>query len=127
MSAWSSYVCSSDLTPDAVVVSAGDARVSPECEQLSAGADVLVHEGCRTSAMAPMIAGTVFETIFSYHADTVQLGAMAARADVSHLVLTHLIPPPESHAAADAYTHDLREGGSRGRVTVGRPLTTITL
>src|SRR3546814_8395082 len=114
-------------TPDAVVVISGDTRVCPEIEQLSAGADVLVHEACRTSAMAPMIAGTVFETIFSYHADTVELGAMAARADVSHLVLTHLIPPPESPGDADAFTQGHRAGGYKGRVTVGVELTTIHL
>ena len=66
-------------TPDATVVVSGDTRVCSEVEQLSVGADVLVHEACRTSALQPLIAGTVFEKIFSYHADTVELGAMAAR------------------------------------------------
>jgi ribonuclease Z len=49
-------------TPDAVVVISGDTRVCAEVEQLAHGADVLVHEACRTSAMAPLIAGTVFTT-----------------------------------------------------------------
>jgi outer membrane biosynthesis protein TonB len=61
---------------------------------LAQGADVLVHEACRTSAMAPAIADTVFETIFSYHADTVPLGAMAARAGVPHVVPPPPRPPP---------------------------------
>ncbi len=39
-----------------------------------------------------LIADSVYETIFSYHADTVELGEMAARAGVPHVVLTHLIP-----------------------------------
>jgi ribonuclease Z len=114
-------------TPDGVVVISGDTRVCDEVEELSTGADVLVHEACRTSAMAPLIAGTVFETIFSYHADTVALGDMAARAGVPHVVLTHLIPPPESPAEADAFAADLREGGYEGRITVGEDLTRVEL
>jgi len=114
-------------TPDAVVVISGDTRVCREVEQLAAGADVMVHEACRRSAMAPLIAGTVFETIFSYHADTIELGAMAERSGVPHVILTHLIPPPEHDRDAEAFAQDLRDGGYGGRVTVGRDLATLVL
>lgn len=114
-------------TPDGVVVVSGDTRVCAEVEALAAGADVLVHEACRTTAMAGAIAGTVFATIFDYHADTVALGGLARRAGVAHLVLTHLIPPPDTSADADAFATDVREGGYTGPLTVGEDLTTITL
>lgn len=114
-------------TPDGVVVVSGDTRVCAEVEALAAGADVLVHEACRTSAMAPLVAGTVYETIFSYHADSVALGGLAARAGVTHLVLTHLIPPPERPGDAEAFVADVRSGGYEGRVTVGEDLCTITI
>jgi ribonuclease Z len=114
-------------TPDAVVVVSGDTRVCAEVEDLARGADVLVHEACRTSAMAPLIAGTVFETIFSYHADTVDLGAMAERAGVPHVVLTHLIPPPDAQGDTAKFADDLRTGGYGGRITVGEDLTTIRI
>jgi len=114
-------------TRDAVVVISGDTRVCTEVEQLTVGADVLVHEACRMSAMAELIAGTVYETIFSYHADTVELGAMAARVGVPHVVLTHLIPPPDSPPDAEKFAGDLRAGGYGGRVTVGEDLTRISL
>ncbi len=114
-------------TPDGVVVISGDTRVCAEVEELCTGASVVVHEACRRSAMAPLIAGTVYETIFSYHADTVELGAMAARAGVPHVVLTHLIPPPDTPAEADAFRQDLLDGGYHGMVTVGEDLTKITL
>ncbi len=114
-------------TPDAIVVISGDTRVCPEVEQLSVGADVLVHEACRTSAMGPLIAGTVFEAIFSYHADTVELGGMATRAGVPHVMLTHLIPPPEAPGDAETFVQDLRDGGYLGHVTVGEDLTTVSL
>lgn len=114
-------------TPDGVVVISGDTRVCREVEGLAIGADLLVHEACRTSAMAPLIAGTVFETIFSYHADTVELGAMAARAGVPQVVLTHLIPPPESPGDAERFAQDLRDGGYSGLITVGEDLSTVVL
>lgn len=112
-------------TPGAVAVVSGDTRVCAEVEALAAGADLLVHEACRTSAMQPLIEGTVFETIFSYHADTVALGAMAARTGVPHVVLTHLIPPPDTPEDAARFADDLRAGGYTGEITVGEDLTTI--
>ncbi len=58
-----------------------------------------MHEACRTAAMRDLIDGTSFEHVFSYHADTHELGAMAERAGVGHLLLTHLIPPPSDDSA----------------------------
>jgi ribonuclease Z len=114
-------------TPDGAVVVSGDTRVCAEVEELCAGAAVVVHEACRRTALAGAVAGTVFETIFSYHADTVELGGMARRAGVPHLVLTHLIPPPGTDAEAAAFAADVRAGGYSGRVTVGVDLTTVEL
>ena len=85
-----------------VVVISGDTRVCDEVLDLASGADVLVHEACRAAVMALLIAGTPFERIFDYHADTVALGALADAAGVGHLVLTHLIPPPTDPAEEDA-------------------------
>jgi ribonuclease Z len=114
-------------TPDAVVVISGDTRVCLEVQEICAGADLLVHEACRATVMEPLIAGTVFERIFSYHADTVELGRMATRAGVPHVLLTHLIPPPDTPGDAEAFAGDLRQGGYQGRITVGEDLTTVTL
>ena len=114
-------------TPDGIVVISGDTRVCQEVEDLAADADVLVHEACRSTALASVIAGTTFETIFSYHADTVALGAMAERAGVPHVLLTHLIPPPDTVGQAEGFAQDLRDGGYRGRVTVGEDLTTVVV
>ncbi len=114
-------------TPDGVVVISGDTRVCTEVEDLARGADLLVHEACRTTALADLIAGTPFETIFSYHADTVPLGAMAARTGVPHVVLTHLIPPPDRPVDEESFAQDLRDGGYRGEITVGQDLTTVVL
>lgn len=115
-----------DTPRDSVVIS-GDTRVCDEVEHLAAGADLLVHEACRTQAMRDMIDGTSFEHVFSYHADTHQLGAMAERAGVGRLLLTHLIPPPTDDLGAAAFADDVRSGGYSGVVTVGQDLLTLGL
>lgn len=114
-------------TPAGAVVISGDTRVCAEVESLTAGAHILVHEACRKTAMSKQIAGTVFETIFSYHADTVALGEMAQRVGVPHLVLTHLIPQPSTPEDEAKFERDVRDGGYTGRVSVGRDLMTFTL
>lgn len=114
-------------TPVGAVVISGDTRVCAEVEALARGAHILVHEACRTTAMTEAITGTVFENIFSYHADTVPLGTMAERSAIPHLVLTHLIPAPNNEAEESAFESDIRQGGYTGRVTVGRDLMSFRL
>ncbi|MHC3472640.1 MBL fold metallo-hydrolase [Streptomyces sp. 7R007] len=114
-------------TPDGVVAVSGDTRVCDEIADLARGADVLVHEACRSTALAEAVRGTRFETIFSYHADTVALGALAHRIGLPHLVLTHLIPAPTTPQEEQSFIDDVRRGGYAGRVTVGRDLTTIDI
>jgi ribonuclease Z len=114
-------------TPDGVVIVSGDTRVCDEIGELAAGADVVVHEACRTSAMRSLIEGTPFEQIFDYHADTVDLGRMAEDAGIGHLVLTHLIPSPTDADGERSFADDVRAGGYTGRLTVGHDLLTIEL
>ena len=54
-------------------------------------------------------------------------GDTRERAGVPHVVLTHLIPPPDRPEDAAAFADDLRAGGFTGRITVGEDLTTVTL
>ncbi|MFM8973548.1 MAG: MBL fold metallo-hydrolase, partial [Actinomycetota bacterium] len=114
-------------TPTAVVVISGDTRVCAEVEELARDADVLVHEACRRTALRDAIAGTAYETIFDYHADTVALGGLAQRAGVGHLVLTHLIPPPRNDRDAHGFAEDVRSGGYEGRLTVGEDLFSVEI
>ncbi|MFI0421106.1 MBL fold metallo-hydrolase [Spongiactinospora sp. 9N601] len=114
-------------TPDGTVVISGDTRVCEEVEVLSRNADVLVHEACRTTALRAAVAGTPFEKIFAYHADTVALGGLAMRAGVGHLMLTHLIPAPDDEAGEGAFEQDVRLGGYTGTLAVGRDLMTATI
>jgi len=112
-------------TPDGRIVISGDTRVCSEVEELSRGVDILVHEACRSKALGDSVRDTVFEKIFSYHADTVALGGLAARAGVGRLVLTHLIPSPRNDTEEAGFVDDVRRGGFTGEVTVGRDLMTF--
>lgn len=110
-------------TASASLVVSGDTTICDTLESLCSGADVVVHEAFRTSAVAGLLSDPA--AIAAYHSDTVELGAMAARADIGHLVLTHLIPPPDTPSAKEAFIADVRAGGYTGRVTVADDLTTI--
>jgi len=109
-------------SPNGVIVISGDTKACREVEELSQGVDILVHEACRATALRDLIVGTRIEAIFSYHADAVELGALATRAEVRHLVLTHLIPAPSAPEEEQAFAEDVRSGGFTGQVTVGRDL-----
>jgi ribonuclease Z len=67
------------------------------------------------------------QQLASYHADSVELGAMAARAGVATLVLTHMIPPLGGSADKARYEADVRSGGFTGRVVVADDLETVHL
>lgn len=114
-------------TPDGTAVISGDTRVCEEVFEMARGADVLVHEVCRRSAMADAIRGTAFEQIFDYHADSEVLGTFAERYGIAHVVLTHLIPQPKSVEQIAAFEKDLRRGGYTGQVTVGADLDRIAI
>lgn len=114
-------------TPDGSVVISGDTRVCDEVFSLASNADILVHEVCRTRALAANIKGTPFEQIFDYHADSVLLGEFAERYKIAHMVLTHLIPSPRTAEDAAKFEGDLRKGGYSGVVTVGHDLLTLTV
>jgi ribonuclease Z len=116
-------------TPDGAIVISGDTIVCDEVAELARGADVLVHEAFRRDALRPFFAALPhLEHIASYHADTVELGALAARIGVPRLVLTHLIPAPTPRfVTEDDFVDDVRRGGYAGEVTVASDLTTLTL
>jgi ribonuclease Z len=114
-----------------------DNSTSSTVELLAKDADVLVH-----STMHPVFApgaGSTFPPPVYYRQSTAyDLGSMAQRAGVKHLVLTHLIPAlgTESHGPfripggplkpAD-FESAARDSGFDGHVHVGADLLTIKL
>jgi len=113
------------VTPDGAVVVSGDTRVCREIEDLAAGASVLVHEAFRLEGTQGLLRDP--EALAAYHADTIELGALAARADVDTLVLTHLIPPLDAPGDETGFSMDIVRGGFTGTVLVASDLTTVEL
>ena len=115
-------------TPDGAVVISGDTTVCEEMVELAAGADVLVHEAFRRDLLRPFFASRPhLEHIAAYHADTVELGALAQRIGVPRLVLTHLIPAPTPGFVTEQdFADDVRRGGYTGEVIVASDLTSLT-
>jgi len=90
---------------------------------------VLVHEALRRTQLLAFGDGAPhLAAIASYHADTVELGAMAERVGVPQVILTHLIPPPGfGPTTKQDFVDDLRSGGYTGAVVVADDLTSVAL
>ncbi|MGI9522788.1 MAG: MBL fold metallo-hydrolase [Hyphomicrobiaceae bacterium] len=135
-------------TPAGSVVIGGDAgndepkppretSTSAQVEALANGADVLVH-----STIHPVLGpgkGSGFKAPIYYRQSTAaDLGSLAKRAGVKHLMLTHLIPPlgaarhgpfpiPGGPLDEAAYERAATESGYRDNVIVGKDLVTLRL
>lgn len=105
------------------VVVSGDTRICQEVEALSRGADVLVHEVIRGA----MATSRGLGGIVHYHADSFELGALANRAGVGALVLTHLVPSPSAVDEEHGFVEDVRAGGWNGPLLVGRDLDVVPI
>lgn len=135
-------------TPAGSVVIGGDAgndarepprqtSTSDQVERLAEGADVVVH-----STIHPVMGpdgGTGFPPPIFYRQSTAtDLGGLAKRAGVAHLMLTHLIPPvgaptqgpyklPDGALSKDDYVAAVRDSGFEGNTIVGEDLVTLQL
>jgi ribonuclease Z len=52
---------------------------------------------------------------------------MAAETGVPVLMLTHLIPAPDTAEEEQQYVDEIRAGGYQGEIIVGRDLSRVTL
>ena len=114
-----------------------ESSTSAGVELISKDADVLVHSTIHP-AFGPDNKSTFPAPIFYRQSTSTDLGALAKRANVKHLMLTHLIPilGADKHAGhivpggaldeAD-YIESTRESGYQGKVYVGKDLMTIRL
>lgn len=105
-------------TPDGVVVISGDTRVCHEVEAMARGCDVLVHEACRVDEFVRRSNDESARVIGEYHSDTVELGAMAGRAEPKMLMLTHMTPSVRSEAERQEVADELRRGGYHGDLMI---------
>ena len=135
-------------TPSGSVVIGGDAgndtpapprssSTSAQVELLAKGADVLVHSTIHP-LMGPDHDSGFPAPIFFRQSTASDLGALAARVGVSHLMLTHLIPPlgaakqgpfpvPGGALTEDDYLRAVTESGFSGTTVVGTDLASVRL
>lgn len=115
-------------TPDGIVVVSGDTRACDAVESLAGGADILVHEVLSSRRLLEEgLPRRRVERLATYHAEAPTVGALAARAGVAQLVLTHLMPAPRGDDDAAALVADVRSGGFDGDVVVAADLYTAAV
>lgn len=112
-------------TADRSIVISGDTRPCDALVELATGADVLVHEALFPSAIELFAAGNngarIREHILGCHTAVEDVGAIAERAGVGCLVLSHLAPANKA-VVPDATWEEAARRGYSGRVVVGQDL-----
>ena len=114
-----------------------DSSTSSSVELLAQNADVLVHSTIHP-VFGPDSGSTFPAPIFYRQSTSTDLGSLAKRAEVKHLMLTHLIPvlnsdshgiyPIPGGALTEAdFEASARETGYEGNVHVGKDLLTLRL
>jgi ribonuclease BN (tRNA processing enzyme) len=110
-------------------VISGDTRPSDNLVALARGAEVLVHEVMYLPALERLVAGetnakTLREHLLSAHTSAADVGAIATRAGVKTLVLSHFVPGGEP-AIPDQTWIDAVRPTFAGNILVGRDLMEI--
>jgi ribonuclease Z len=112
-------------TPEGAIAITGDTKVCPEVARLAEGADVLLYEAMRFSVVENEDLGRNF--IMEYHADTRLIGAQAAELQTPTLILTHLIPGPNTPEEKALFVDEVRSGGFTGELIVADDLCSFSL
>lgn len=111
------------------LVISGDTRVDSNLIAVADKADVLINEGF-SHALGEIIKETIkkqanstqalvfFNQISTYHSDTLEVAEMAAKDQVKHLIITHLVPSiPTNKEAKESFIKGMKEIYS-GPITV---------
>lgn len=105
----------------ASVVYSGDAGHEPRLEALARDADVMIHWCYRLQE------DTRYETITRLSPDAGQIGAMAERAGVKHLILTHLRTHMDASPDIHAAMLEQARATFRGSVEIAEDLRELEL
>jgi ribonuclease BN (tRNA processing enzyme) len=107
-------------TPDGSVVFSGDTTVNDDLIALAGGADVLVHQVADLGYLKQHgCTGAALDRMAGLHTDVTQVGAVAERAGVGELILSHYLPA-EPGAISDAEWARRAGQGFSGTTTAGR-------
>jgi ribonuclease Z len=135
-------------TPAGSVVIGGDASndveepprrtsTSDQVERLAQGADVLVHTTVHP-VLSPESGASTPPPVYYRQSNATDLGALAQRAGIKHLMLTHLAPPLGATMQGTVkiqggplteqdYRKAAQDGGYTGDVIVGTDLASVRL
>ncbi|MBK9433382.1 MAG: hypothetical protein IPN50_13655 [Sphingomonadales bacterium] len=107
----------------------GDTEVNPVNKDAMRDANLAIHESYAAHMVRRAIPqmkklGMNFEAevaqrTIPYHADNISLSKQAQEAGVKHLLLTHLIPYPDSFVVRKMYTEGMAEH-YKGKLTVAQ-------
>jgi ribonuclease BN (tRNA processing enzyme) len=107
-------------TADGSVVFSGDTTVNDDLIALAQGADILVHCVADLDYLKRHgITGAELERMAALHTDVSEVGAVAERARVGELILTHYLPA-ERDAIGDEQWAARAAQGFRGITTAGK-------
>lgn len=111
-------------TEERSIVISGDTRPSDALVHLAMGADLLVHEALYVPGVEQIVAGNnaraVREHVMRSHTSVDAVGALAERAAVPQLVLSHLVP--SSNLVSDEVWEREAQKGYSGKVLTGQDL-----
>ena len=114
-----------------------ETSTSAQVERLAKGADVIAHSNVHP-VMRPGGGSGMPDTTYNRQSSTPDLAAMAQRAGVKHLILTHSAPVPglrrhgpwqiPGGGVSEAnYRNVAMQAGFTGNVIVGKDLVTLRL
>jgi len=114
---------------DRVVVFSGDTAYSEALADFARGADMLIHEVVLESALDRLLklvpnATRLREHIVAGHTEAVDVGRIAALADVKHLVLSHFVPSYDPTLTDADWSDPVRLHYS-GTLTLGKDLLAL--
>jgi ribonuclease BN (tRNA processing enzyme) len=106
-------------TPDGSVVFSGDTAVNDNLVALAQGADILVHQVADLGYLERHgFTGPALERMAALHTDVSEVGGVAERAGVGHLILNHYLPAEPGAITEEEWAARAGRGFS-GRTTAG--------
>jgi ribonuclease Z len=107
-----------DVDRHAVAIS-GDTAACDGVAKLAADADLLVHEAVRSDRASPRL--------LAWNASAYSVGELGRSVGLPRLVLTHLLPAPQSADDEAAFRAEARAGGYEGDIVLARDLMELEL
>ena len=101
------------------VAISGDTAVCDGVAELAADADLLVHEAVRSDRASPQL--------LAWNASAHSVGELARSVGLPRLVLSHLLPAPQSADDEAAFLAEARSGGYEGDIVLARDLMVLEL